>query len=334
MLYLTTADKYDTYTVYRTLTGDTAPNGGLYLPFKMPKISMEEIGEKSFCECIAQILNQFFSAGLTGKEVEFCVGRYPVRIQSGHQKLLIAQIWRNLDGSYSKMERRLAARICNQAENDVKITSWLAIAIRIAVLFGVFSEILRQNGGKLDSLVDVAVPSGDFRLPMAVWYAQEMGLPVGNIVCACKHDSVVWDFLHLGELHTAAADPANKELERLICGMLGVSEVLRYREICAKGGVFTLTAEATKQLSRGIFCAVVSEDRLSSVVSNVYRTNSCILGPNTAAAYGGLMDYRGRSGESRTALLLADQNPADHKAFLATAMNMTPDALDELLHNA
>lgn len=334
MLYLTTADKFDTYTVYRTLTGDTAPNGGLYLPFKMPKIAIEDLTEKSFCECIAQILNLFFSAGLTGKEVEFCVGRYPVRIQPGHQKLLIAQIWRNLDGSYSKMERRLAARICKNADGDMKITSWLAIAIRIAVLFGLFSEIFRQNDGMLDQTVDIAVPSGDFRLPMSVWYAREMGLPVGKIVCACKHDSAVWDFLHLGELHTAAADPANTELERLIHGTLGVREALRYREVCSIGGVYTLTSEATKQLSRGIFCAVVSEDRLSSVVSNVYRTNSCILGPDTAAAYGSLMDYRGRSGESRTALLLADQNPADHRAFLASAMNITSDALDKLLRDA
>ena len=41
-----------------------------------------------------------------------------------------------------------------------------------------------------------------------------------------------------------------------------------------------------------------------------------------------------KTGESRTALLLADQNPADHKAFLASAMNLTRDALDELLHDA
>ena len=77
MLYLTTRDKFDTYTVYRTLHEDTAPNGGLFFPFRLPAVSLETLKGKTFCECVADVLNLFFSAGLTGKEVEFSVGRYP-----------------------------------------------------------------------------------------------------------------------------------------------------------------------------------------------------------------------------------------------------------------
>ena len=63
MLYLTTRDKFDTYTVYRTLNDDTAPNGGLYFPFRLPNVTMESLKGNSFCECVASVLNLFFSAG-------------------------------------------------------------------------------------------------------------------------------------------------------------------------------------------------------------------------------------------------------------------------------
>lgn len=334
MLYLTTRDKYDAYTSYRTLTGDTAPNGGLYMPFKMPKMPFETIRNKSFGECVAEFLNLFFSTHLTGKEVEFCVGRYPLRIRSAQQRILVAELWRNLDGSYGKMERRLAAKICGCLVKDVKITSWLSIAIRIAVLFGVFSEVMRDRAVSVDARVDVSVPAGDFRLPMAVWYSRGMGLPVGNIVCACDQNSGLWDLLHFGELRTSGSNASIVELERLICGNLGVSEAVRYQDVCSKGGVYTLLPVMTEKLSKNIFSASVSQERLHNVISNVYRTNSCILEPGAAMSYGGLMDYRAKTGESRVALLLADESPADHAGMICSAMNISEEALKDMVLNA
>lgn len=331
MLYLTTRDKFDTYTVYHTLKNDTAPNGGLFFPFRLPSISMDSLKGKTFCECVADVLNLFFSAGLTGKEVEFSVGRYPIRVQTAHQKILVAQLWRNLDGDYAKMESRLADRIRGSEDKTTFLTSWVSISIRIAVLYGVFAQLQEETA---NVCVDVAVPAGDFRLMMATWYARKMGLPIGNIVCACDHDSVVWDFLRLGELRTSNEDAANVELERLICGTLGVNEVLRYCDIRQKSGVFTLDSVSKKSLSEGIFAAVVSSDRLNSVISNVYRTSSCVLDPITAAAYGGLMDYRARSGESRAALLLADQSPLDYESAVCDAMNIAAGDLKKLLSHS
>ena len=326
MLYLTTRDKYDTYTAAHAMKQDTAPNGGYFVPFKMPKIDMQELTGQSFGDCVAFVLNQFFGTSLTGKEVEFCIGRNPIRIKSTYQRTLIAELYRNLDGSYARMERRLAAKICGCADTEVTVTSWICIAIRTAVLFGVFQEL---KDAKMP--VDIALPCGDFRLIMAAWYGREMGLPIGNIICACGHDSGVWDLLRQGQMRTTQKDSALPEIERLICGTLGVSEALKYYATCDDGGLYTLEAEETERLNRGIFCAVVSDDRVENAISSVYRTNSYILESGSAAAYSGLMDYRARMGASHSALLLADCNPADQAGFIAGAMHITENELSNLL---
>ncbi len=330
MLYLTTRDRFDTYTAFHAIKRDTAPNGGLFVPFKLPEIDMKELSELSFGDCVAQIMNHLFSTRLTGKQVEFSIGRNPLRIKSAHQRTVIAELFRNLDGSYEKMEQRLAGKLCGCFNTEEVTTSWVAIAIRIAILFGVFTELRKQ--GISDTVIDIALPCGDFRLPMAAWYGREMGLPIGNIICACAPDCGVWDLLRHGELRTSANDPAYAELERLIFAAGGAAEAVRYQKARETGGIFV--PEDPQKVSKGVFCAVVSDDRIGNAISSVYRTNSCVLQKESAVSYSGLMDYRAKTGESRTALLLADQNPEDQAGYIAGAMNITEDALKELLRNS
>ena len=60
MLYVTTRDNRETYTANRALTESRGPDGGFYVPFRMPVFSEEEIrslGDKSFGQCVSEVLN-------------------------------------------------------------------------------------------------------------------------------------------------------------------------------------------------------------------------------------------------------------------------------------
>lgn len=337
MLYVTTREKYDAYTAPRTLASDRGPGGGMYLPFRMPRFTAEEISElknQSFGQCTAQMLNLFFSTHLTGWDVEFCVGRHPVKLAAMSQKVLVAEFWRNLDGSYEKLERNLAARICSCAPDEVKVTSWLRIAVRIAVLFGLFGELMRKGITDEFHPIDIAAAEEDFSLPMAVWYAREMGLPVNHLICSCREDSAAWELMHQEEYRLQPADTATAELERLIYGTLGIDEALRYGAAADKGGVYTLRPGTVERLKKGIFTTVVSDGRQAAVIPSVYRTNAYILAPDAAFGYAGLLDYRAKTGESRFALLLADRSPAENERITASALKMTVPELKKKLDQA
>ena len=194
-------------------------------------------------------------------------------------------------------------------------------------MFGIFSQLFRSDELQKEQCVDIAVPAGDFSLPMALWYSRRMGLPIANIICTCSDNDPVWDLVQFGELRGLAACP---ELERLIYGTLGIDEVIR----CLSGGVLTLQPEALNALRNGIFAAVVSRDRMESVIHSVYRTGSYILDQDAACGYGGLMDFRAKSGESRVALLLADNYPADLAQSIAPVLKMTEKELTVTLENS
>ena len=324
MLYVTTRNKFDTYTAHRANQSDRGPDGGLYLPFRMPTLSHEELmalKEQSFCQRMAQILNLFFNAQLTAWDVELCGGKNPVKLVPMSHRILVAEAWHNHDLDYVRLADRLAARTCDYEDADRKPTSWVDIAIRIAVLFAVFGELP-------DAVVDIAVATENFAAPMAAWYAREMGLPVGNIICS--HDNAsVWNLLHQGETRTDSGMPEN--LERLIRATLGLEENLRYCEACNSKRLFATRPGTLETLRKGLYAAVISKERLTGLIPSTYRMAGYIMGPQTAQAYGGLQDYRAKTGENRLALLMSDRSPVSDSKMVAACMEMTEQQLREKL---
>ena len=80
MLYITTRNDRDAFTVQHVLTQNNGEDGGLYLPLHFPKFTEEELQSLcavSFNQRVAAILNLFFSSKLTGWDVDFCAGTPP-----------------------------------------------------------------------------------------------------------------------------------------------------------------------------------------------------------------------------------------------------------------
>ena len=324
MVYVTTRNKYDTYTAFRAVQSDRGPDGGLYLPFRLPKMAKAEIMAlkgMTFCERLTQILNMFFSARLTVWDVELCIGKNPVKLVSMSHRIVVAEAWHNLEQNFAQMEGRLSARICGYEDVSKKPASWVRIAIRIAMLFGIYGELTDTDG-----LVDVATASEDFTTPMAAWYAREMGLPVGNIICS-HEDASVWNLIHQGETRTDGGMPEN--LERLIAATLGVEENLRYCQICENGRLYTTQAGQLDQLRKGMYGAVISGDRSAALIPSVYRMAGYIMAPQTVLAYGGLQDYRAKTGENRLALLISERSPLQDAKIVAAGLEMSVKELEE-----
>ena len=76
-----------------------------------------------------------------------------------------------------------------------------------------------------------------------------------------------------------------------------------------------------------MYAAVVSGRRTERTIANVYRTNSYLLGAETAAVYAGLQDYRATAGEGRLALILAQHRPVGDLDTVAAAIGADPQTL-------
>ncbi|MBQ6839611.1 MAG: hypothetical protein IJO45_02845 [Oscillospiraceae bacterium] len=330
MLYITTRNPADSFTAHRVLHENRASDGGSFVPMQIPVFSEENLcalKELPFGDVVAQVLNLFFDKKLSGWDIGFSVGRTPVKITTMSHRLVIAQLWHNHGGDYSYLENSIYSKLSGATEKT--IPEWPRIAIRIAVLFGVFSELGKHN---IDSF-DIAVPTDDFLLPVAAWYAKRMGLPMELIICGCSESSGVWDLIHRGEFSTAGFDTENLcGVERLIFDAFGREEALRYLGVSQRRGVYKLTQEQQAVLNQRLFGSVISEKRLASIVKSVFRTNDFILDLHTAASYGALQDYRARTGESRATLILADRSPVRAHTDIGQILGLSRDEIENRLN--
>ena len=307
MLYITTRNSADTYTAFQTLRNDLSLDGGRFVPFRLPRVTTETLLQMqyaSYNEIVAQILNLFFPGRLTASDVEMCLGADAANLVPMRHKIILAELWHNGSYDLSASVDALSHRILNAGAGEAA-TEWMRICCRIACLFGIYARLL--STGAVDGIrgLDIAVCSGDFCSPMAAWYAREMGLPIGTIVCGCNDIADVWDLLHRGELHCSKDTPPG--IERLIYGVLGQQEAARFGRACVGKLVYAPPDKPEEELGQGMFAAVISEKRRENVIRSVYRTNAYVLSPCTALAYGGLQDYRASRSESAPALILAEQ---------------------------
>lgn len=310
MLYVTTRGDKDAFTAARTLTSDVAADGGLYVPFRLPEFTKEEleaIAAQSFGQTVAQILNVFFSARLTGWDVDFAVGRNPVKLASMNHRIVFAELWHNPDSDYFYMVNKLYQLLCQSLASTESPTEWVRMAVRISVLFGIFGELKRRNPAGGDRIVDLAVAAEDLSLPMASWYARKMGLPIGTIVCGCDMNSALWDLVRRGEYSTNAISPeADIGVERLIQASLGFAETRKFRQCSASSRAYQVDEEQLPDFANGLFVAVVGKTRKNAITASVYNTSRCMLTEDAALAYGALQDYRASVTEGRPCLLLGD----------------------------
>ena len=344
MLYATTRSNRDAFTPQRILSELRGAEGGLFVPFHNPQFSPEEIdafSQKSFSQCVAELLNLQFNTKLTSWDVDFAVGRRPVRLKQLNQRILMAELWHNPDWVFSSMAEHLARRISAEPLSG-KTGDWVCVGVRIAVLFGIYGELCRAGMADRENPFDISCVGGDFSAPVSAWYARCWGLPVGNIIICCNENSDVWNLICHGQFRTDTvairtstpdADVVLPEsLERMIYAALGREEAIRYAACIQSGVTYYLEEDQVQRLRKGLYVAVVSQPRVQSTISGVYGNCDYVLSAYDALSYSGLLDYRSRTGSRRYAVVLSEKSPRRDLEMVASALQTTAEELCRYLN--
>lgn len=326
MLYISTRGCADAFTAHRTLLTDRAPDGGCFIPMRFPQLSTDEVCEildEPMESIIAKILNIFFRVELTQWDVGFCSGRNSLRVIDLNPKIHFAELWHNPGSEMEYIVLGLFRRVFGE-ETDLQPSEWFRIVMKIAAVFGIYSELAKRNVIAFGDRFDFTVPADDFLYPIAILYASNMGLPVGNIVCNCVCNHEIWNLIHRGELPTAAIiDDENTCVERLLHLRIGAVN-LEQREI-------RFEADDHQRLKDGLFCTVSGLERGMQTITSVFSSTEKLLTPNAALCIAGLGDYRARTGEIRSTLIIEERSPTLYPAEIQRATGIPAKKIGDYL---
>jgi len=335
MVYVTTRNPTETYTAYHALNEQRGGDGGFYVPLRLPEMDLRDLKQKTMNQAVADVINQLFPVQLTGRDIDLAIGKAPVRLVSMNHRITVAESWHNLDWDFSRMVKNITAQIRGTRDTEQPYGSWAEIAVRIGVLFGVFSSLQRVEK------FDVAVPSSDCSAVMSAWYARKMGLPIENILICCNENNNLWELINHGEMRTGrvAVPTTTPEcdktvpelLEHLIFACGGAEETARYVTCCREGRTYFPEPEVLQKLRDGIRATVIGQKRLADTIPGAYGTHGYVFGPYSALTYAGLMDYRARTGENSHGLILSERGALLDDGFVSEVMGISVDYLHEIL---
>ncbi len=338
MLYVTTRNDRDTFTVQQTLKNERGPDGGQFIPYRSSVFSREEVNDLlklPFDQCMAKVLNRLLDLNLSGWDLSFYVGRRPVRIRNLGYRTMIAESWHNPDWCFDRVVQNIMHLV---SRDGGRPTQWLQIAVRTAVFAAICAE---NNRSGIRTKVDCAVMSGDFFAPMAAWYTRSWGFPIGSIVCCCNENGNLWDLIANGQLRTdgisvltdtPAADAVIPVgLEQLIYGCGGTGEVHSYVDAYMKGKTYVPADTALKKLREVIYVCVVGNQRMLDTISRAYASRNYLLSPYDALCYCGVSDYRARFGETGEVLIFSERSPICDRDTVAKAMGISIEEVKNYL---
>lgn len=308
MLYLSTRNKADSFTAYRVLHSEAAPDGGMFLPMQLPvqdDAALAAFESCSFGETAASILNLFFGTQLSGWDVDFAIGRQALDLVSAGYKVSLAESWHNPAGTHAYLVQRLYNLVIGEKYNTRLPNSWFRTVVNIAVLFGVYGKYCRQEIYEFD----IAVQTGDLLTLLAIRYAQKMGLPIRKIILGSLEGDGLWEFLSYGDYQTN-----HKEVlagfEALLWLEFGYSEAETYAQTIANKRAYRLKEWKLDHFRKDLFLTVVGDHRVKNVIDSMLRTNNYQMEQSTARAFAALQDYRAKTGENKNTLLFSRNAPA------------------------
>jgi threonine synthase len=145
-------------------------------------------------------------------------------------------------------------------------------------------------------LVDVCIPSGNFGNIFGAFYAKEMGLPIGKLICASNENNILTDFINTGvfdlrkrklfETISPAIDiliPSN--LERLLFYLTKNAELIqKFYSDLEKNCYFEVDSDLMKKIQSVFIAKYCKEDEIYGEIRKTYNTNKLLLDPHTAVA--------------------------------------------------
>ena len=187
------------------------------------------------------------------------------------------------------------------AERNIRLSSansinWGRLVPQIVYYFAAYAQLLKAGKITFGDEVDFCVPTGNFGDILAGYYAKQMGLPVGRLVCASNQNNVLTDFLSTGT-YTAKREfykttsPSmdilvSSNLERLLYHVTGSdAEVAGLMKSLNETGSYTVRPETLAAIRESFDCGWSSEEQVAGEIRARYEKDGYLCDTHTAVAF-------------------------------------------------
>jgi threonine synthase len=224
--------------------------------------------------------------------------------------------------------------------------NWGRVLPQIVYYVSAYCDLLRDEKIQPGQSVNICVPTGNFGNILAAYYAKEMGVPIGQLICASNSNNVLTDFIRTGVYDRNRSffntmSPSmdiliSSNLERLLLSLTqDVTEVKGYMEQLNATGRYEVDEKVKRKLQKQFWGYCCDDQETQKKIAQIYREHGYLIDPHTAVAFSALEQYRKETGDDAPCVVVSTASPFKFCDSVLEALGETElaqglDILDQL----
>ena len=203
-----------------------------------------------------------------------------------------------------------------------------------------YAALLKEGKIYEGEKINVVVPTGNFGNILAAFYAKNMGLPIGKLICASNDNKVLYDFFRTGTYDrnrefVLTSSPSmdiliSSNLERLIYRISG-NDAEKDKELMAAlsgQGRYEITEEMKAQL-QDFYGNYASEEETAAEIKRLYEDCGYVIDTHTAVASAVYQKYVKETGDEAKTVIASTASPFKFTRSVMNAIDRKYDALGD-----
>ena len=210
------------------------------------------------------------------------------------------------------------------------------------VVYYVYAYVKLLKRGRVGDgeKINVVVPTGNFGNILAAFYAKNMGVPIGKLICASNENKVLYDFFVTGKYDRnrefkLTSSPSmdiliSSNLERLIYRIAG-DDAAKNAELMAalsRTGGYEITAQMKEQLV-DFYGNYADETETAKRIKEMYESTGYVLDTHTAVASAVYKKYVEDTNDAAVTVIASTASPFKFTRNVMNAIDGKYDALSD-----
>ena len=194
------------------------------------------------------------------------------------------------------------------------------LAPQVVYYYRSYADLVKAGRIRTGDKVDFVVPTGNFGDILAGYFAKEMGLPVGKLVCASNANNVLTDFLRTGRYDRRrpfykTVSPSmdilvSSNLERLLYLLSGDDKLVAgLMKSLSEEGAYEVPAEMLEKLHELFWAGCCDDEAAKAAIGKVWKEEHYLCDTHTAVAWDVAQQYKKENPAHNAVVVLSTASP-------------------------
>ena len=199
--------------------------------------------------------------------------------------------------------------------------NWGRLVPQVVYYISAYCDLVKEKKISFGDSFNVCVPTGNFGNILAAYYAKQMGLPIGKLICASNSNNVLTDFINTGVYDRNRAfmltmSPSmdiliSSNLERYLYDVSGKDDgyINRLMTQLKEEGKYEVTEAIREKIKEDFYGGFATEEETLLEIEAAFSKKKYLMDTHTAVASCVLKKYREQTNDNTVTVVASTASP-------------------------